>query len=528
VAFGDFHGTGVNRTAVATQVNYFTAIADVQYFGASPRDVTKNTCDSVVDFEPYYKRLYSTANVASVARFGTSADTTPVTILNNVRAIESRSYYGYPYRGTAQDQLTTTAGYGDQISIPFAAVSRDADGRLAIKNYAFATNSNMVRYCYITCSDVGRDFAVGPATKRLPTVIRFNMGTATLDLRQSVGMAANATDDYEMYTVATAYKFNAVAGTWVPVVAADFAAGGVNSIAAHIPVTLTHGGNAIDRCLVQFDTFDFVQNLALDNFGFRDAIQQPTGLVFRSRKRVSQPMCAPVLNPNVRINSGPPLNFDSRHLPPEMRDFDLILQDIDFSFLPQPAVGDWQLADLRTFEFAGGNQIQTATDSLLYLPEFKLYTITATDKTFDQIIYTSNGMPSYIVLYSRYPNKHGQNYAVTQPRIETLNIACDTTKRKSNVVTDNMGKHYLFHLTMRNVHPSSGYNSTAYNKRQVVLLAAEDIGLMELKTSDYQSLRRVRFQFTGTCNQSATISVVFVYNNRGLEIQGADIKVVRV
>ena len=51
---------------------------------------------------------------------------------------------------------------------------------------------------------------------------------------------------------------------------------------------------------------------------------------------------------------------------------------------------------------------------------------------------------------------------------------------------------------------------------------------MKLKTSDYQSLRRVRFQFSGTCNQAATISVVFVYNNRGLEIQGADIKVVRV
>ena len=481
----------------------------------------------MLDLDPYYSRLYSSANAASVARYGTSDATVPVTILNNVRAIESRSYYGYPYRGQAADVLMTTVGYGDQISILFEDISRDADGKLAIKNYAFATKVGLTRYCYILCSDVGRAFAVGPAVKRSPTVLRFDMSTARLELRQSTGLAAAVADEYEMHTVATAFKFNAVTNAWVPVVAADFG-GGANSIANNIPAALTNGGNAIERCLVQFDTFDFAQNLALDNFGFRDAVQQSTGLVFRSRKRVSQPMCAPVLNPNVRINSGPPLNFDSRHLPPEMRDFDLILRDIDFSFLPKPSVGDWQLTNLRTFEFAGGNQVQTATDSLLYLPEFKLYTIPAADKTFDQIIYTSTGMPSYIAIYSRYNDKHAQNYGETQPRIETLNIACDTTKRKSNVITDHLGKHHLFHLTQRNVHPASGYNSTAYNKRQVVLLAAEDIGLMKLKTSDYQSLRRVRFQFSGTCNQAATISVVFVYNNRGLEIQGADIKVVRV
>jgi hypothetical protein len=216
-------------------------------------------------------------------------------------------------------------------------------------------------------------------------------------------------------------------------------------------------------------------------------------------------------------------------LPPEMRDFDLLLRDIDFSFLPKPTVGDWQMANLRSFEFAGGNQVATATGSLLYLPQFKQYEIRTTDKTFDQIIYTSNGMPSYLAFYCRYNDRAtALNYSITQPRIETLNIACDTTKRKSNVITDNMGKHHLFHLTMRNVHPASSYNSTAYNKRQVVLLAAEDIGLMKLKTSDYQTLRRVRFQISGTCNQVGTVYVVLVYNNRGLEINGADIKVVRV
>ena len=163
------------------------------------------------------------------------------------------------------------------------------------------------------------------------------------------------------------------------------------------------------------------------------------------------------------------------------------------------------------------------------MPEFKLYEVAAPNKRFDQIIYTSNGMPSYVAIYARYNERDAaQNYHYTQPRIESLNIACDTTKRKSNVICDDMGKHQLFHLTMRNVHPASGYNSVAYNRRQIVLLAAEDIGLMSLKTSDYQSLRRVRFQFSGVCNMASTVSIVFVYNNRGLEIRGADLKVVRV
>ena len=56
----------------------------------------------------------------------------------------------------------------------------------------------------------------------------------------------------------------------------------------------------------------------------------------------------------------------------------------------------------------------------------------------------------------------------------------------------------------------------------------QDIGLMELKQSDYQSLRRVRFKFTGTLNMPGKFQVVFVYNNRGLEIDGADIKIVRL
>ena len=513
---------GLAGIATTTHCHFFTALADVEKFGVVDGDADRHhEVRTSVNLEPFYKRLSSIANAQSAAEYGTSDALTPVRIVNRVNAVASRSYYGYPYRGQAADQALTTAGLGDQILVPIASVSI-AGGKLAIKDYTFVTAEGLRRYCYLFFSDVGRALQAD-GSKRSPTVVRFDMSQATLELRQQQN--GDLADPYEMFTCSTnAEVYSPAAERFVALTAAAFAA-----IAANMPNVLANGGTALTHVLVQFDTLDFAENKALDNFGFADAIAQETGMVFRSRKRVSQPLCAPVLNPNVRIQCGPPLNFNSRHLPPEMRDFDLLLRDIDFSFLPEPTVGEWSLTNLRSFEFAGGNQVQTATDSLLYLPQFKLYEIKALNQTFDEIIYTSNGMPSYVAIYARYNEREAaQNFNLVQPRIESLNIACDTTKRKSNVVTDNMGKHHLFHLTMRNVHPASGYNSVAYNRRQIVLLSAEDIGLMSLKTSDYQSLRRVRFQFSGVCNQACTVSVVFVYNNRGLEIRGADIKVVRV
>ena len=191
--------------------------------------------------------------------------------------------------------------------------------------------------------------------------------------------------------------------------------------------------------------------------------------------------------------------------------------------MPPPTVGDWTIGPLKTYEFAGGNQVATSQGSLLYLPEFKLYTQTALGNTFDLTCYSSTGMPSYFAFFER-----AFDYSKRQPMIEALNIECDTTKRKSDVVTDDLGKHQLFHLTQRNVHPASNFNSVAYNRRQIVLLSAEDIGLMSLKQADYQSLRRVRFKFSGKLNMPGKFQVVFVYNNRGLEVDGADIKIVRL
>ena len=67
------------------------------------------------------------------------------------------------------------------------------------------------------------------------------------------------------------------------------------------------------------------------------------GKVYRSDVKISQHLCSPVLNPDMRLQCLAPLNHASRHLPPEMRDFQLILRDVDFSFLKAettPVLGD--------------------------------------------------------------------------------------------------------------------------------------------------------------------------------------------
>ena len=513
------YGTGTHNPL--TSALPFQAITDVSLFD-------NTTCTSEVSLQPLLNRLYSTTNSASSQDFGTEVNA-KVNALTHIRAATDLHQYGYNRRGTAGDLALIGAGLGDQFHVARTLITLDGPGRIKIMNYAIAVNSKYPRYCYVIFGDIGRT----ALTNQMPTVLRFDMCSSELRMIQdnsgtSAAALANADlpDPYTMYTCAPVQRFDHATNSWANTLsAAQFAA-----IATNTPAGLPSGGNSRTHVLLQFDSFDFMQDIR-DQFGFQPQIDQGFGLAFRSRMRVSEPMCAPILNPNVRIQSGPPLNFDTRHLPPEMRDFDLLLRDIDFSFLPQPGVNGqpWALTNLRSYEFAGGNQVQTAVDSLLYLPEFKEYKLPIRDLAFDHTIYTSNGMPSYIALFCRHlESKNALNYDVQQPLIATLNIACDTTKRKSNVVTDDLGKHHLFHLTMRNVHPASGYDSAAYNKRQVVLLAAEDIGLMSLRTADYQTLRRVRFQLSGTINSVGNLTVLFVYNNRGLEIRGADIKVVRV
>ena len=248
------------------------------------------------------------------------------------------------------------------------------------------------------------------------------------------------------------------------------------------------------------------------------------GPVFQSEKRISQHICAPILNPNARIGCKAPLNFETMHLPPELRDFKLELRNMDFSFLPGPVA----MQDLVLYEFNGGNQVVAAKDSLLHLPQFREMNVVnnVLDGSFDFEMYSPYGMPSFIAIYARDQERSNDNN--TQPLIRQLNIMLNTTMKKSNTILE-ADVHQLYHITQRNVHARARYDRFAFNNRQVVLLSAEDIGLMGLDaTAEFQRAKRSVFRFSGHLDQIARITVLLIYNNRGLYIHGKQLSVVRV
>ena len=257
-------------------------------------------------------------------------------------------------------------------------------------------------------------------------------------------------------------------------------------------------------------------------FKQRIADSEVRGVVHRSRLRVSQHLCAPLLNPNRRIGCSAPLNYDSMHLPPELRDFRIVLHDRDFSFLP----GSTETATLEPlvlYEFNGGTQDPGVKDSLLYMPHFRTFSTTTTDQTFELEVFSPYGNPSYLALFAR--SKVRPTEYVKQPLIKTLSISSGTTMKKSNTILE-AREHELFHLTQRNVHPRAEYNRHTNQKRQVVLLCAEDIGDMGI--ARYQKEKRANFVFRGTLDVPAKVTALFIYNNRGLSIHSREIGVVRV
>ena len=253
------------------------------------------------------------------------------------------------------------------------------------------------------------------------------------------------------------------------------------------------------------------------------AESQRLGPVFQSKKRISQHLCAPVLNPNMRIGCTAPLNFETGHLPPELRDFRLELRDVDFSFLP----GKVSLEPLMLYEFNGGNQVVAAEDNLLHLPQFreKSVVVREADGTFDFEMFSPLGMPSFIALFCRDQDR-SRDY-MDHPLIKQLSIMCTTTQKKSNTILE-ADVHQLYHITQRNVNHRARYNRDTFNKRQVVLLRAEDVGLMGLETYEYQKEKRATFRFSGTVDSVGRLTVVLIFNNRGLYVQGKHMSVVRL
>ena len=116
---------------------------------------------------------------------------------------------------------------------------------------------------------------------------------------------------------------------------------------------------------------------------------------------------------------------------------------------------------------------------------------------------------------------------MTQPLIKQLNIMCTTTQKKSNTILD-ADVHQLYHITQRNVNQRARYNRHTFNRRQVILLSAEDVGMMGLEMEEYQLEKRAKFQFSGTVDQLGRVVVVLIYNNRGLYIQGKHMSVIRL
>jgi hypothetical protein len=242
------------------------------------------------------------------------------------------------------------------------------------------------------------------------------------------------------------------------------------------------------------------------------------GAVFQSIKRISQHVCAPVINPNVRIGAIAPLNHDSRHLPPEMRDFRLQLQDIDWGRLRTDRVS---IRTLSLYEFKDGVQKVGAEQNILYIPQFREFKRAVSGGAFELSIFSELGAPSYFAFFCRSATTD----ILQQPLIKQLSISCETTMKKSNVLTDvSIGE--LYHLTQRNVHPHASYDRKSFNRRQTILLSTEDVGLMGLKSHEYQKAKRVEYTFSGTTDKPGNLYVVLVYNNRGLHIDGRRLQLV--
>ena len=225
-------------------------------------------------------------------------------------------------------------------------------------------------------------------------------------------------------------------------------------------------------------------------------------------------------NPDYRIGTGAPFNYGSRHLPPELRDFQLVLHDADWSRLRATSV---TVRNLHLYEFKGGIQKAGAEANILYLPQCKLYENDIAGNTFSVDCYSNLGAPAYFCVFCRNPTTD----ILSQPRVRTLSIQCLTTSKKSNVVTE-LSIGQMFHLTQRNVHAGAEYDRFAYDKRQTVLLTTEDVGLVGLTQGEYQKEKRVTYRFSGTLSEPGLLTVMMIYNNRGLCIEGRRLRVVNL
>ena len=388
-------------------------------------------------------------------------------------------------------------------------VGMDAQNRLVFQDAAFQFETN--RKIFIMFNDVGTSAAPLP-----PTVIWFN--TDDVEVGFSYRADGGGNNHLQVITRVPAYRMD-------PLAAGNIQDGHITKaqLVAVIAACGAAGGLSNKTCLM-FHFGEEIQKF-FDNKVFADLRQECSqiGPVWRSQKRISQHLCAPVLNPNSRIGCVAPLNFETMHLPPELRDFKLELRGVDFSFLP----GTSMLENLMLYEFNGGNQVVAADQSLLHLPQFdeKQVVVDNLQGTFDFEMFSPYGIPSFFAIFARDLDMSKDHER--QPLIKQLSIMCNTTMKKSNTIL-NANVHQLYHITQRNVNQRARYNRHVFNRRQCVLLSAEDVGLMGLDADAYQKEKRSLFRFHGTVNQFCRLTVVLIYNNRGLHVYGKQLRVVRL
>jgi len=378
---------------------------------------------------------------------------------------------------------------------------------LYISNIHFAFEEN--RTFFITTNDFGdRAEAIDPdSTSAEDTCFYFH----TRDCR-TVVHGDQAGGHVVCTVVGTVYRFSDDVDD-----CAGFVKAALTDTQADL-VALVHLGKTYQDAFIG----NPVAGRALSIFDNMVAESSLLGPVFQSKRRISQHLCAPVLNPNMRIGCTAPLNFETGHLPPELRDFRLELRDVDFSFLP----GKVSLEPLVLYEFNGGNQVVSAEDNLLSLPQFRSMSAdVGIDGGFEFEMFSPYGMPSHIALFCRDTDRSRDH--MTQPLIKQLSIMCTTTQKKSNTILE-ADVHQLYHITQRNVNQRARYNRSVFNRRQVVLMSAEDIGMMGLSPTEYQLEKRAQFQFKGTVDQLGRVTALLVFNNRGLYIQGKHMSVVRL
>ena len=241
-------------------------------------------------------------------------------------------------------------------------------------------------------------------------------------------------------------------------------------------------------------------------------------------------LSAPLLNADFRNGCIEPLDQMTAFLPPELRDFQIMLGDLDWRHTSGDNRYKVEVKRLLFSEFNGGNQQVASIPSLLSVPEFRQYTVNVPGpgkveptSDFDTEIFTPMGPPCFWCLFARRDDSPN---AELQPMIDNLTMTCVTTGKKSDTIFE-AGKAELFFMTRRNCHKRAFYTDADFRFRQVILLRSEDVGTMGINPRLYQREKRTRYRIQGTTHWSTdtTVNIILVYTNRGLQITGKEISV---